>query len=104
MNKLEAAYAAYLYGLKTAGEILDFKFESMRLVLADRCSYTPDFLVYMLDDSGEAMEVQIHEVKGHWRDDARVKIRVAARSFPYFRFIGVTRDRTGTWVYEEFLP
>jgi hypothetical protein len=32
--------------------------------------------------------LECHEVKGHWTDDALVKIRVAAEQFP-FRFIAV---------------
>ena len=47
-----------------------------------------------------AGEVEIHEVKGFWMDDARVKIKVASEMFP-FRFVAVTR-KAGRWEAEEF--
>jgi hypothetical protein len=46
----------------------------------------------------------MREVKGHWEEDARVKIKVAASIYP-FRFIAVTaraRKDGGGWVLEEF--
>ncbi|MNU08900.1 hypothetical protein D3C72_2551680 [compost metagenome] len=48
--------------------------------------------------------MECHEVKGHWLDDARAKIKIAAAMYP-FRFIAVkvkpTRDGSG-WAVEEF--
>lgn len=43
----------------------------------------------------------MHEIKGFREDDARVKIKVAARLFPEFAFVGVQR-RKGEWVEERF--
>ena len=43
MNKTEAAYAELLAARAHVGEILEFKFESLKLRLADRTWYTPDF-------------------------------------------------------------
>ena len=43
----------------------------------------------------------LHEVKGHWEDDARVKIKVAATQHPWFRFLAVKAGKTG-WQYETF--
>ena len=51
----------------------------------------------MLPDGGR----EIHEVKGHWTDDARVKIKVAAELYPYYRFSAVRRVK-GEWVREVF--
>lgn len=96
MNKTEAAYAELLAARVHVGEILEFKFESVKLRLADRTWYTPDFALVLADGTRE-----IHEVKGHWTDDARVKIKVAADLFPYFRFIAVRRVK-GEWVRETF--
>jgi len=45
-------------------------------------------------------DIECHEVKGFWRDDARVKIRVAASLYP-FRFVAVTKTKGG-WDIEEF--
>jgi len=45
--------------------------------------------------------IELHEVKGHWEDDARVKIKVAATQHPWFRFLAVKAGKTG-WQYETF--
>ena len=85
--------------LKTAGDIVWFKFEGMKFRLADNTFYTPDFAV-MLEDG----QLQAHEVKGHWEDDARVKIKVAAALYP-IQFIAVqklAKKNGGGWVTEEF--
>lgn len=95
MNKLEAAYAARLESLKLAGEIADYRFECIKLRLADRTFYTPDFMVLRADG-----EFEMHEVKGFWEDDARVKIKVAASIYP-FKFIAV-RKQKGAWETEVF--
>lgn len=95
MNGLERAYAKHLDLRVKYGKVGSYHFESIKFRLADRTWYTPDFAVYLPDG-----RLECHEVKGFWRDDARVKIKVAAEMFP-FRFIGVRRV-DGRWVYEEF--
>lgn len=94
-NKTESAYGAVLEMRKRAGEVAWYAFEGVKLRLADLTFYTPDFAVMLT--SGE---MEMHEVKGFWEDDARVKIKVAASLFP-FRFIGVKSVR-GAWEYEAF--
>ena len=96
MNKLEAAYSASLSQMVVAGEIDSFMFESMKLVLADRTSYMPDFLVFNKDGF-----IEFHEVKGFWESAARIKIKVAAKMFPQFQFKAFTRKR-GMWIEEGF--
>lgn len=81
MNKLETRYAQYLKALKFGGEIRDFRFEPFRLKLADRCTYCPDFFVVTKDGAFE-----VHECKGFMRDDAAVKLKVAAENFPWWQF------------------
>lgn len=83
MNKTETRYAAHLELQKRAGAIKWFKFEALKLRLADNTFYETDFTVIAVDGV-----LEIHEVKGHWMDDARVKIKVAADQFP-FRFKAV---------------
>lgn len=95
MNKTEAAYAARLESLKLAGEIADYRFECIKLRLADNTFYAPDFMVLRPDGAFE-----VHEVKGHWEDDARVKIKVAAELYP-FKFIAARKVK-GAWLFEEF--
>ncbi|KAG0184207.1 hypothetical protein DFQ28_011605 [Apophysomyces sp. BC1034] len=98
-NKTEAAYEDFLRALQVTGEVLWFRFEGMKLRLADNTSYTPDFAVMRADGL-----LECHEVKGFWRDDARVKIKVAAEMFP-IRFVAVrprTKREGGGWQQETF--
>lgn len=95
MNKLEAAYAARLQMEKAQGRVLYWSYESVKLRLADKTWYTPDFFVIVADGTAE-----VHETKGFWHDDARVKIKVAADLFP-FRFIAIQKIK-GQWSFEYF--
>jgi hypothetical protein len=85
MNKLEQEYDLLLDGQRHHGEVLWYRFEGIKLRLADNTFYTPDFAVMAADGVMEC-----HEVKGFWRDDARAKIKIAASLYP-FRFLAVTR-------------
>lgn len=99
MNKTEAAYKLYLEALKHSGDVSWYRFEGMKFRLADNTFYTPDFAVMLT--SGD---MQMHEVKGFWQDDARVKIKVAADLYP-FDFIAVkpkSKKSGGGWEREEF--
>lgn len=98
-NKTEEAYEAHLSALVAAGEVTWFKFEGVKLRLADNTFYTPDFAVMRADGL-----LEMHEVKGFWADDARVKIKVAADLYP-FRFLAVrarAKKDGGGWAVEVF--
>lgn len=86
MNKLESSYASQLEILKRAGEIIDYAYESIKFQLAYKCFYTPDFIVVYSD------RFEFHETKGFMRDDASVKIKTAARLYPWFRFKIIKRE------------
>lgn len=99
MNKTEAAYERDLRDALMIGDILWYRFEGLKLRLADNTFYTPDFAV-MLSNG----EIECHEVKGFWQEDARVKIKCAADQYP-FRFIAVKalpKKRGGGWEREVF--
>lgn len=99
MNKTEAAYAATLEQRRAAGEVAWFKFEGIKLRLADNTFFTPDFFVMLSDGSLEA-----HEVKGFWQEDARAKIKIAADMYP-LRFLAVRvkpKKEGGGWSIEDF--
>lgn len=99
MNRSEQAYAAHLEARKHAGEVLWYAFEAVKLRLADNTFYTPDFAVMMADGV-----IEMHECKGFWQDDARVKIKVAASLFP-FRFKAMkarAKKHGGGWQAEDF--
>ncbi len=96
MNQTEAAYEHYLKLRMMAGEIKSYEFEAMKLRLADKTFYTPDFVVVTQDDL-----IELHEVKGYWEDDARVKIKVAAKQHWMFKFVAIKKAGSG-WQVEEF--
>ena len=95
-NKMEQAYEdRVLKPALSAGDILWYRFEAIKLRLADKTFYEPDYFVMRKTGA-----LEVHEVKGRWMDDARVKIKVAASQYP-FEFIAVTRNR-GAWKEERF--
>lgn len=93
MNGAEQAYSLLLSRRREAGEISEYFFEPVKLKLGKACFYSPDFMVIRSDG-----RIEMHEVKGFWRDDARVKIKAAADKFP-FVFIAATQTKTG-WAME----
>ena len=98
MNKLESRYAMRLEAMRAAGELACWTFEAVKLRLADKTFYTPDFIVMHLNG-----DIEFHETKGFWRDDARVKIKVAAELFPMFSFVAVQwSSKTKNWAFEFF--
>jgi hypothetical protein len=99
MNKTETAYERDLRDAQFLGDILWYRFEGLKLRLADNTFYTPDFAVMARDGVMEC-----HEVKGFWTDDARVKIKLAADQYP-FRFRAVKakgKKDGGGWAVETF--
>lgn len=99
MNKTEAAYAATLDARRYAGEVAWFKFEGVKLRLADNTFYTPDFAVMLANGA-----LEMHEVKGFWQDDARAKIKIAADLYPML-FVAVRakpKKEGGGWAVEVF--
>lgn len=99
MNKTEQDYAAILTIRKGAGEVLWFIYEAITLQLAPGVRYTPDFAVMLADGTFE-----MHEVKGHWSDVAKVKIKTAAELFP-IRFVAyrkIAKKDGGGWELTEF--
>ena len=100
MNKTEAAWADQLELLKCASEIADWKFESIKFRLGDGAQptkrppfYKPDFLVVYWD------HFELHEVKGFFREAAKVRIKTAAELYPWFVW-KVIRLKNGAWETE----
>ena len=85
MNGTETEYDAVLDGRHHHGDIAWYKFEGVKLRLADNTFYTPDFFVMRANG-----QLECHEVKGFWQDDARAKIKIAADIYP-FEFIAVRK-------------
>lgn len=99
MNNTEAEYARVLEADKAAGLVAWWAFEPFKFRLADNTFYTPDFGVMLANG-----ELQAHEVKGHWTDDARVKIKVAASLFPiqFYALRKQPKKAGGGFVAETF--
>ena len=99
MNKTEAAYGDRLELQRSAGEVLWYRYEGITLKLAQDTRYTPDFVVMNREGI-----LECHEVKGFWRDDAKVKIKVASSIYPFI-FIAVKmkpKKDGGGWEVETF--
>ena len=96
MNRTEAAWACELEAERKAGSVAHYRFEAIKLRLADSTFYTPDYFVVLA--SGR---VRVDEVKGGFiRDDAAVKVKVAAEQYPEFEFRIVqkqTKRQGGGW-------
>lgn len=97
MNKTEQAYAVLLNEQLKQGKIKWWVFESIKLKLAYNTHYTVDFFVMSSDDTLEA-----HEVKGgHIEDDAMVKIKVAAKHFPFRFKLCMKKNKSTPWKIVE---
>lgn len=97
-NKTEAEYAQVLELRRQAGQIEWYKFEGITFKIADDTRYTPDFAVMNADGT-----MEMHEVKGFFTDDAKVKVKVAADMFP-FQFILIrklAKKYGGGWEHES---
>lgn len=82
MNNTEKKYADRLDEIKLTGEIITYYFERVKLKLADKCFYTPDFMLIMDDGS-----IVFDEVKGGFiMEDATIKFKMACEQFPNFKF------------------
>jgi hypothetical protein len=94
LNKTERDYLTWLRTMKDQWigiQCLTFK-------LAHDCRYTPDF--FALDDTGlRAIDCK----GGHTWEDSLIKARVAARLFPWCRFIIAKKNRH-VWEHTEIRP
>lgn len=98
MNKTERRYADHLELQRVMGEVDGWRFEPLKFRIGHGCFYTPDFEVVTADGY-----LEYHEVKGFWRDDARVKIKAVARLFRDRKFIAVQLVK-GAWEFEDIKP
>ncbi len=96
MNKTERAFAEMLNEVRQWG--FQWWREPFKIRLAGRTWYTPDFLVAPTSVSPRLVAI---EVKGFMRDDAAVKLKVAAETYPCFRWLLVRRDGRHGWEVRE---
>ena len=100
-SRTEERYGAMLAAQQQAGLLTQWWYEPMRLALAPRTTLTPDFLLQW--SGGPETPLTFDEVKGWRREDAMVKLKVAARLYPIFRFRWVEWTQ-GAWIYHEVPP
>ena len=98
MNKTERAFWQTLQRSKSEHVIVEAYREPAKLKLAGNTWYTPDFMVI------PHCETCFVEVKGFMRDDASVKLKVAAETYPSFRWLLVTRSGRHGWEVREVGP
>lgn len=96
-NKMEAAFGEWLAANNAKNGAL-IHFQKVTLRLANGCRYTPDYVMY------GGGQTYAYEVKGFMREDAAVKLKVAAANFPWIRFFLISRRRTGPWESQLILP
>ena len=98
MNKTELRRAQELEAMKRRGEIAAWWYEGITLKLGHDTRFTPDFLVQELDGS-----LGLEEVKGYMRDDARVKLSVCRRQYPFPLSVLIAK-KGGGWHFEVVQP
>lgn len=96
MNKTEQLRAIDLESMKRTGQIAAWWFEKWTFKLANDTRFTPDFVIQKPDGS-----LEVEEIKGFWRDDARVKIKVFVEQFP-FPTRAYSKASNGSWDVETF--
>jgi hypothetical protein len=103
MNKTEARFEReVLAPAKERGEIAWYGFEAVKFrIAANRCWLTIDFLVLYADGHFEAIDVK--GARAIVEEDAKVKMKVAAASFPIrFRYaFPRPRKLGGGWLMQE---
>jgi hypothetical protein len=95
--KLNKTEAAFLESLEHTGHDT-IHVQAITLTLANGVRYTPDFVCTTTGGS-----VYAYEVKGFMRDDAAVKIKVAAKEYPWISFCLVVK-RKGGWSHQQVYP
>ena len=98
-SKTEASFAQFEDLQVRAGVLKAWRYESIRLKLAEGVTYIPDFIEVLPDDSVVFVEVKGRKGSGFWTlPVSRVKVRLAATLFPWWKFaITWPGARLGTW-------
>lgn len=92
-NKTEARFEIdFLVPAKISGELIDYKFERLKLILGDGTTYLIDYFGWWKNGT-----LQCWEVKGAYiYEDARVKFNCACEQFPEFAF-ELVQWKKGEW-------
>lgn len=82
MDKTEEAYAALLQAMKLAGDIAEWRFESVTFKLAEGSRYTPDFEIVHNDGLIEYVDVKAGAID----EKSKTKIKQAREIWYMFDF------------------
>lgn len=97
-ERLNRTEKLFLGKLRGSGEWEEVGVQSVTLKLGDDCRYTPDFHTF------REGRLVFWEVKGFMREDALVKLKVAARKYRWAEFRVVRRMKGGVWEEKEVRP
>jgi len=87
MNGTETAFSHLLELERISGLIVRWRFEALKLRLADMTSYSPDFMTLRGDGSIHLYEIKPGNRAGPvWTPDSHVKAKLAAEAFGEFFF------------------
>ncbi|WP_024709842.1 hypothetical protein [Martelella sp. AD-3] len=98
MNKTEARFASHLDALMTSGDLLCWRFEAIKLMLAKNTTITVDFAT--LPASGLLTMIDVKGSKAIYTDDARAKMKIAADIFPFVFQVAYPKEKGVGWVIE----
>lgn len=103
MNKLERRFRDnILEPAYVRGDLAAYYREPFRLVLTGQTTYRPDFVaVERPAEQGLPPRLVVCEIKGFFRDDAKLKIKWGASSYPCFRWLVIYHRRHGGWIVQE---
>lgn len=87
MNGAETAYSELLTVRHIAGEVQSWSFEAHTFRLADNLRFSPDFEVVLSDGTIEYVDVKGSTKREATDPKSRVKIKMAAQSFPHFVWV-----------------
>lgn len=96
LNQTEADYLVWLRKMRPQW----IGVKCITLNLGDKCKFTPDF--WALDAEG----LRAIDTKGkHVWEDSIIKMKMAARLFPFIRFVKAQRIKRGQpWKHHEYKP
>lgn len=104
MNRVEGLYAAFLEQQRTTGAVLFWAFEPMKIVLAPKTTYTPDFLVVRPQLPMRFVDIKGTKKELPWIEpDAALKIKLAAVLYWPFEFL-VSWHVRGRWLERIYPP
>lgn len=87
LNKLETAFRDKLKRDNPDHWLAE---QAITFRLANGVRYTPDFITF----SGLRGYINAYEVKGYMRDDAGVKLKLAAKLFPWVKWVLVWKEKS----------